>query len=94
MNTYGSFMPDFHQGKHGRVGCCHRHVWLCQDPEAQQFLGEIADICEDVQPSMVHVIQCDTRIRQVDTFERGDEFDVGRNRGPWRHRLPARLRLG
>lgn len=77
MNTYGSFLPDFQRENMGELVVAIDSSHSVQDPEAQQFLGEIADICEDVQPSLVHVIQCDTRIRQVDTFERGDEFDVG-----------------
>lgn len=77
MNSYGSFIPDYQRENMGELVVAIDSSCSVQDPEAQQFLGEIADICEDVQPSMVHVIQCDTRIRQVDTFERGDEFDVG-----------------
>ena len=78
LSTYGSFIPDYHKENMGELVVAIDTSGSVSDDEAQQFLGEIADICEDVQPSTVHVVQCDYRIHKVDTFERGDEFNVGR----------------
>ena len=78
LSTYGSFIPDYYKENMGELVVAIDTSGSVSDAEAKQFLGEIADICEDVQPSTVHVVQCDARIQRVDTFERGDEFDVER----------------
>ena len=89
LSTYGSFIPDYYKENMGELVVAIDTSGSVSDAEAQQFLGEIADICEDVQPSTVHVVQCDIVFQRVDTFERGDEFDVGRIVGRGGHFQPV-----
>lgn len=42
----------------------------------EQFIAELNAIAAVVKPVTVHVMQCDTRVRHVDCFDRGESIDV------------------
>jgi predicted metal-dependent peptidase len=41
-----------------------------------QFGGELRAIAEDLRPERVHVIYCDSAVRRIDTFERGEPIEL------------------
>lgn len=43
----------------------------------QQFMSEIRELARTLQPSTVHVMQCDTRVHHTDCFDRGDDVVIG-----------------
>jgi predicted metal-dependent peptidase len=43
----------------------------------QQFMGEIRELARTMQPTTVHVMQCDTRVHHTDCFDRGDDVVIG-----------------
>lgn len=51
--------------------------------EAQlvQFAGEITSICDDVRPSKVHIIYCDTKVQKVQEVMYGDPVQLGMHGG-------------
>lgn len=46
-----------------------------------QFAGEITSICDDVRPSKVHIIYCDTKVQKVQEVEYGDPVKLGMHGG-------------
>ena len=40
-----------------------------------QLLAEVQAIADELQPAQVHVLSCDTRVRSIDTYERGEPID-------------------
>jgi predicted metal-dependent peptidase len=41
-----------------------------------RFMAEVRSIFDDCQPSALHLIDCDARVHQCVTFERGDEVQM------------------
>lgn len=39
-----------------------------------QFLDEVRELARTVQPSELHILQCDTRVHKHDCYERGEEI--------------------
>ena len=76
MNTVGSFIPDYHRENVGEIVIALDTSASVSWDEIQQFLGECHSIMEELQPSKVHVVQCDTEINKVDTFEMGTPFSI------------------
>jgi len=40
-----------------------------------QLLAEVQAIADELQPAQVHVLSCDTQVRSIDTYERGEPID-------------------
>ena len=75
------YIPDYHRENCGEIVIGIDTSGSVSDGEIQQFMGEIQSICEEVQPSRVHVVQCDTVVQHTDTFEMGQPFKVTRLAG-------------
>lgn len=77
----GIFIPDFHRENMGEIVVAIDTSGSVSTDELQQFLGETESICNDLNPSKVHVVQCDARVAHVDVFEMGQPFNVKRIHG-------------
>ncbi len=76
--AHGLYMPDTQGGAIGRLcvfmdtsGSIYAHKELLD-----QFCAEINSICEDLTPEAVDIVYVDSQVRQHDTFEQGEEFEV------------------
>ncbi len=45
----------------------------CHQPTLDVFMSEIKGIIEDLRPTKVHFVQCDSRITKVDEFDQGED---------------------
>lgn len=44
--------------------------------DAEQIAAEVTAICDAVEPEWVEVVHCDTKVRHVERFERGDDITL------------------
>jgi predicted metal-dependent peptidase len=51
-------------------------------PELAQFLGEVAGICEQVQPSRVRLLYWDTKVCADEKYEAGDIANIAKSTKP------------
>tara|TARA_R100000697_G_scaffold96652_1_gene108544 strand:- start:531 stop:1679 length:1149 start_codon:yes stop_codon:yes gene_type:complete len=76
----------FHHGRMimpsiDRIGCGHIVVGIdssasLSKPELAQFVSELSAVTEELSPESVTVIVCDTRIREVHHYGKGDIIDA------------------
>ncbi len=81
LEQYGAFIPDYHRENMGELVVAIDTSGSVSGAEVAQFMGEIQSICDEVQPDKVHVVQCDSRVQHVDTFDAGQPFEVSRIHG-------------
>ena len=77
----GIIVADFHKESVGEIVICCDTSGSVDDNELKQFLAEMRFICDDLQPSKTHVVQCDTEINHIDTFHQGELFNVTKIHG-------------
>ena len=81
LEQYGAFIPDYHRENMGELVVAIDTSGSVSGEEVAQFMGEIQSICDEVQPDKVHVVQCDSKVQHVDTFDAGQPFEVNRIHG-------------
>lgn len=72
----GLYLPALRQHECGRIAVAVDTSGSIDQVLLQQFAGELCAIADDVKPSAVTVMYCDTKIHREDTFERGDAIDI------------------
>lgn len=81
--SHGLYLPSQHSESAGHVVIAVDTSGSISSKWLQQFGGEIDHILEDVAPTLVTVLYCDTRINEVQQYER-DEFNE------WTHSCKGR----
>lgn len=81
LEQYGAFIPDYHRENMGELVVAIDTSGSVSGAEVAQFMGEIQSICDEVQPDKVHVVQCDSKVQCVDTFDAGQPFEMSKLRG-------------
>ena len=73
-HSYGMFAPSSEKIGVGDIVVACDTSGSVSDEELSQFLSEIRAISEDMHPTSVTVISCDSRIRHVERYEKGEEI--------------------
>ena len=81
LEQYDAFIPDYHRENMGELVVAIDTSGSVSGAEVAQFMGEIQSICDEVQPDKVHVVQCDSKVQCVDTFDAGQPFEMSKLRG-------------
>jgi predicted metal-dependent peptidase len=76
---YGFYMPSVQKTSVGNIYVWRDTSGSVSDKENEALCAELKGIIEDVKPKAVHVIDCDTEVREVRTYNAGDTLDeIGR----------------
>ena len=73
-HSYGMFAPSSEKIGVGDIVVACDTSGSVSDEELSQFLSEIRAISEDMHPTSVTVISCDSRIRHIERYEKGEEI--------------------
>lgn len=77
----GLFLPSLHSVACGRLVVAIDTSGSIDAVMLAQFGSEVQAIAEDMQPSSVEVVYCDSSVNHVDTFERGELVTVSPHGG-------------
>ena len=73
-HSYGMFAPSSEKIGVGDIVVACDTSGSVSNEELSQFLSEIRAISEDMHPTSVTVISCDSMIRHVERYEKGEEI--------------------
>ena len=74
-HSYGMFAPSSEKIGVGDIVVAIDSSGSVSQDELSQFLGEIQAINEDMKPTSITIITCDSQIRNVQRFEQGEPID-------------------
>lgn len=77
----GFYLPSLHSPAVGDAIFVRDASGSVFDETQAQFAGEVIHVAETVRPSRLIVLDCDTRITQVQVFERGDPIELAPVKG-------------
>lgn len=72
----GFYLPSLHSPAVGDAVFVRDASGSVFDETQAQFAGEVIHVAETVRPARLIVLDCDTRITQVQVFERGDPIEL------------------
>jgi predicted metal-dependent peptidase len=72
----GLYLPALQNQELGEIVWGFDTSGSVDDVLVAQFRSEIEAVAQDLQPTRVHVIYCDSRVQGVQTFERGDPIEL------------------
>ena len=77
--NYGFYMPSVEKKSVGNIYVWRDTSGSVSYKENEALCAELKGIIEDVKPKSVHVIDCDTQVKEVRTYKAGDTLDeIGR----------------
>ena len=68
----GLYLPSLHSQTIGKLAIAVDTSGSVDDVLLAQFSAEIQAIADEVQPTTIDVLYCDTEVHRVDSFDRGD----------------------
>ena len=68
----GLYLPSLHTPCLEEIAIVTDSSGSVQDPELQQFTGETSAILHDLNPELIHFIQCDCEVHNDTTYTRED----------------------
>lgn len=74
MISAGIYLPSLHSEALGGLAIGFDTSGSMSDGDCKQIATEIATIVEDLQPTFIEVIYCDTQVTRVQRFDRSDEL--------------------
>ncbi|WP_183717511.1 vWA domain-containing protein [Paraburkholderia tropica] len=77
----GFYLPALHSPAVGDAVFVRDASGSVFDETQRQFAGEVIHVAETLQPARLIVLDCDTRITQVQIFERGDPIELAPVKG-------------
>jgi predicted metal-dependent peptidase len=72
----GLFLPSLRSTACGKIAVAVDTSGSIDTITLAKFSGEMQAIFSEMQPSSVDVLYCDAAVHRVDTFERGESFDM------------------
>jgi predicted metal-dependent peptidase len=77
----GFYLPSLHSPAVGDAVLVRDASGSVFDETQAQFAAEVIHVAETVHPARLVVLDCDTRVSQVQTFERGDPIELAPVKG-------------
>ncbi|WP_042303811.1 vWA domain-containing protein [Paraburkholderia kururiensis] len=77
----GFYLPSLHSPAVGDAVFVRDSSGSVFDETQAQFAAEVIHVAEVVRPARLIVLDCDTRVRQVQVFARGDPIDLAPVKG-------------
>jgi len=74
----GLYLPALHSHTCGRLAIAVDTSGSIDRVLLGQFAAEIRSIADELQPTAIDVLYCDTKVHRVDHFERGDQIELER----------------
>ena len=71
----GLYLPALQSAEMGPLAVAVDTSGSVDSVTLAQLLAEVQAIADELQPARVHVLSCDTRVRSIDTYERGEPID-------------------
>ena len=71
----GLYLPALQSAEMGPLAVAVDTSGSVDSVTLAQLLAEVQAIADELQPAQVHVLSCDTRVRSIDTYERGEPID-------------------
>ncbi len=68
----GLYLPSLHNPCLSEIAIVTDSSGSVQDAELQQFTGETSSILHDLNPELIHFIQCDSEVQNDTTYTRED----------------------
>ena len=70
----GLYLPSLQSNEMGALAVAVDTSGSVDQVTLAQLVAEVQSIADELQPSRVHVLSCDTRVRSIDTYERGEQI--------------------
>ena len=68
----GLYLPSLQSDEMGALAVAVDTSGSVDSVTLAQLVAEVQSIADELQPARVHVLSCDTRVRSIDTYERGE----------------------